>query len=75
MITVIGSGFGAFGIVKKLVENSIRVRLITSTTSKRINDVGGIPLNMPIVQTSGLGGTSKIWGGGFAPFEKVDFNN
>ena len=30
---------------------------------------------MPSVQTSGLGGTSKIWGGGFAPFEKNDFHN
>ena len=74
MITVIGSGFGAFGIVKKLVDKSIKVRLITSTESKEINDVG-IPLNMPSVQTPGLGGTSKIWGGGFAPFEKDDFNN
>jgi hypothetical protein len=75
MITVIGSGFGAFGIVKKLVDKSIRVRVITSTVSRQINDIGAVPLNMPIVQTSGLGGTSKIWGGGFAPFEEDDFNN
>ena len=74
MITVVGSGFGAFGVVKKLVDKSIKVRLITSITKKEINDVG-IPLNMPSVQTSGLGGTSKIWGGGFAPFEKNDFHN
>ena len=74
MITIVGSGFGAFGIVKKLVDKSIKVRLITSTSSKEINDIG-IPLNMPSVQSSGLGGTSKIWGGGFAPFEKDDFHN
>jgi len=36
MITVVGSGFGAFGIVKKLVDKSIRVRLVTSTASKKI---------------------------------------
>ena len=60
MITVIGAGFGAFGVVKKLVDKSIKVRLITSNKSQPLNELG-IKFNMPSVQSSGLGGTSKIW--------------
>ena len=72
MITVIGSGFGAFGVVKKLVDASIKVRVITSREDKKFKNLG-IPFNMPRVQSPGLGGTSNIWGGGFAPLEKIDF--
>lgn len=74
MITVIGAGFGAFGVVKKLVDKSIKVRLITSNKFQPLNELG-IKFNMPSVQSSGLGGTSKIWGGGFAPFENTDFSD
>jgi len=74
MITVIGSGFGAFGIIKELVEKSIKVRVITSTNYQELNELG-IPSKMPLVQSAGLGGTSKIWGGGFTPFEKTDFDD
>lgn len=74
MITIIGSGFGAFGVVKELVEKSIKVRVITSTFYEDINEAG-TSFNMPSVQAAGLGGTSNIWGGGFAPMEKSDFKN
>ena len=74
MITIIGSGFGAFGVVKELIEKSIKVRVITSTFYEDINETG-TSFNMPSVQSAGLGGTSNIWGGGFAPMEKSDFKN
>lgn len=74
MITVIGSGFGAFGVVKKLVDASINVRVITSVKDTKIRNLG-VSFNMPRVQSPGLGGTSNIWGGGFAPLEKVDFTH
>lgn len=76
---IIGSGVGGSSVIEALLRNGKDNFILIEAGSKEGNSDrirgsnSGMAFDMPLTRSVQLGGTTNVWGGGFAPLDDVDF--